>query len=85
MTSLLCFSNGLLDPWHGYGVLSNLSDSLIALVMPDAAHHLDLRASNPADPPSVIQTRKIEIRLIRKWIAEYKQQQLILANDNLII
>jgi len=69
------YSNGLLDPWYGYGVLRNLSDTLLAVVMPDAAHHLDLRGANPADPPSVIEARDFEKQQIRKWIEQYPEDQ----------
>lgn len=66
--SNIVFSNGLLDPWSAGGVLKNISDSLVAVIMPEGAHHLDLRSSNPADPQSVIQARKTEELNIRKWL-----------------
>eukprot|EP01130_Rhizamoeba_saxonica_P005733 TRINITY_DN2277_c0_g2_i3.p1 TRINITY_DN2277_c0_g2~~TRINITY_DN2277_c0_g2_i3.p1 ORF type:complete len:444 (-),score=69.82 TRINITY_DN2277_c0_g2_i3:165-1496(-) len=33
-SSHIIFSNGLLDPWHTGGVLKNISDTLIAVVIP---------------------------------------------------
>jgi len=53
--------------------VSNFSDSVIAIVMPDAAHHLDLRGSNSNDPYSVVVTRKFHRFSINKWIEEYNR------------
>ncbi|KAL8597037.1 hypothetical protein ACOMHN_055630 [Nucella lapillus] len=58
--SNIIFSNGLLDPWSGYGVLQSLAPSLVALQIPQGAHHLDLRAKNPRDPPGVTAARERE-------------------------
>ncbi|XP_024890645.1 lysosomal Pro-X carboxypeptidase [Temnothorax curvispinosus] len=69
--SNIVFSNGLLDPWTSGGVLRNLSESVISMLMPDAAHHLDLRATNSKDPYSVLLTRKFHRHSITKWIEEY--------------
>lgn len=66
--SNIIFSNGLLDPWHGGGILQSLSNSLVAIVIPDAAHHLDLRYPDSADPISVVNARQQEKSLIAEWI-----------------
>jgi hypothetical protein len=34
-SSNIVFSNGLMDPWHGIGVLESLSDSLVAVIIPE--------------------------------------------------
>ncbi|CAG7717024.1 unnamed protein product [Allacma fusca] len=74
-SSNIVFSNGLLDPWSGGGVLESLSDSLISVIIPEGAHHLDLRGSNVNDPPSVIKAREVEKSEIRKWIAQFEKQR----------
>lgn len=38
---------------HNVTLTVSLSDSITALKIAEAAHHLDLRANNPADPPAV--------------------------------
>lgn len=70
----IVFSNGLLDPWSGGGILWNLSATATAVIIPEGAHHLDLRAKNPKDPYSVIQARKYHEYNIKRWIKEYRQQ-----------
>ena len=47
---------------HGGGVLKNLSDSLVAVIIPEGAHHIDLMFSNELDPPSVQQARGLPTR-----------------------
>jgi len=66
--SNIIFSNGALDPWRGGGVTTTLSPTLVAIVIAEGAHHLDLRGPNPADPPSVIAAREMEISLLHKWL-----------------
>lgn len=62
------FSNGLQDPWSGGGVLRSPNRDIIVIIIPEAAHHLDLRSANPQDPASVVQARLIEKAAIKKWI-----------------
>lgn len=70
--SNIVFSNGNLDPWAAGGVLHDISDTLVTVIVDGGAHHLDLRGHNPADPPSVIQARLFEIANIKRWLQETK-------------
>lgn len=68
--SNIVFSNGLLDPWSGGGVLRSKTDKITIIIIPDAAHHLDLRATHPNDPGSVRQARDMERQAIRRWLPQ---------------
>ncbi|KAL9973435.1 hypothetical protein ACROYT_G019896 [Oculina patagonica] len=73
--SNIVFSNGALDPWAAGGVTQNLTESLVAVLIEDGAHHLDLRHKNPLDPPSVVRARNIEKHYIAQWIKEYNEKR----------
>lgn len=57
-----------MDPWSGGGVLRSPNDNIQVIIIPEAAHHLDLRASNPNDPRSVIVARNREKDAMHRWI-----------------
>ncbi|XP_015114926.1 lysosomal Pro-X carboxypeptidase [Diachasma alloeum] len=71
--SNIVFSNGLLDPWHVGGVLKNVSDSVIAVIIPEGAHQFDLAGSRPEDPKSVIEARNVHRTFISRWIQQYRE------------
>uniref|UniRef100_A0A2A4JVP4 Lysosomal Pro-X carboxypeptidase n=1 Tax=Heliothis virescens TaxID=7102 RepID=A0A2A4JVP4_HELVI len=72
--SNIVFSNGLRDPWTGGGILDSLSDTVRAVVIIDAAHHLDLMPSNPSDPEPVKIARNIHKQHIARWIDQFREQ-----------
>jgi lysosomal Pro-X carboxypeptidase len=76
--SNIVFSNGQLDPWSSGGVLTNesLPSSVIALLLPMGAHHLDLMFEDPADPPDVKQARAVEEAHINTWIVDAYRRNL---------
>ncbi|MCL7035378.1 hypothetical protein MKW94_015986 [Papaver nudicaule] len=69
--SNMIFFNGLRDPWSGGGVLKSISESIVAVVAKQGAHHVDLRYSDKRDPKWLQDVRKREIHIIQKWIDQY--------------
>ncbi|OVA16072.1 Peptidase S28 [Macleaya cordata] len=73
--SNIIFSNGLLDPWSGGSVLQNVSETIVAVVTKQGAHHIDLRAATNDDPDWLLEQRTLEIKLIKEWIDSYYQEK----------
>ncbi|KAJ8899114.1 hypothetical protein K2173_010470 [Erythroxylum novogranatense] len=67
----IIFFNGLRDPWSGGGVLQNISESIIAIVAEEGAHHVDLRFATSEDPKWLQDVRKREVNVMETWLAEY--------------
>lgn len=65
----IIFSNGYLDPWEPLGYLQSPNPGkVVTLQAFGSAHHLDLRGSDPSDPPSVIQMRQLEQAILELWM-----------------
>jgi len=82
MLTNVFWSNGELDPWHGGGFLSTFYDDNYGdnsnnnngngfCLMPNGAHHFDLREPRFDDPEDVIECRKREEQAIRSWLEEF--------------
>ena len=53
-------------------MLQSLSKSLVAVVIPKGAHHLDLRKPDSLnDPDYISQARQLEKNYISQWLDEY--------------
>ena len=69
--SNIIFSNGMSDPWSGGGVLRAPNEHVQIIIIPDGAHHIDLRESNKNDPEVVTAARKAELQTIRMWLKHF--------------
>ena len=72
-SSNIVFANGALDPWHSGGILNNVSSSIVAYMIPDAGHHLDLFFADPTDGPGVRWVRRRQLEHIRRWMTSPPQ------------
>eukprot|EP00929_Paragymnodinium_shiwhaense_P115183 TRINITY_DN83875_c0_g1_i1.p1 TRINITY_DN83875_c0_g1~~TRINITY_DN83875_c0_g1_i1.p1 ORF type:complete len:460 (-),score=40.67 TRINITY_DN83875_c0_g1_i1:32-1411(-) len=76
-SSRIVFTNGLLDPWRGGGILNNLSDTLVAIHIPRAAHIYDLAGSHANDTTDVLEARQQVVSLLRTWLEEDNEHDLM--------
>lgn len=67
------YSNGEIDPWRVMSVLKDINPTTIAVLIEDAAHHMDLMDPNKLDPDSVIEARKKYKVLFKQWISEFEK------------
>lgn len=52
-------------------VLKNISGSVIAIVAPLGAHHIDLRPATKEDPDWLVGLRESELEIISGWLSDY--------------
>jgi hypothetical protein len=53
------------------GVLRSASPSVVALLIPDGAHHVDLMYSHEGDTDAIRAARVLELKYIQAWLAGY--------------
>jgi len=72
LTSRIIFTNGLNDGWSTGSVVKNLSQSLIAINMPNGAHHSDLSHNPPGpyDTPDIQAGRAHAADWLARWLGE---------------
>ncbi|XP_024023798.1 lysosomal Pro-X carboxypeptidase [Morus notabilis] len=69
--SNIIFSNGLRDPYSSGGVLENISKSVVAVTTTKGSHCLDILQAKETDPDWLVKQRKVEVNIIKRWIAQY--------------
>lgn len=67
-TSNIVFSNGLLDPWSVFGVQADVSDSVVAVIIPDGGHHVDVMYSRPDDSQDLKAARHTIMQHVKRWV-----------------
>ena len=75
LTSRIIFTNGINDGWSVGSIVKNISDSLVAINMPNGAHHSDLSHSPPSpdDTPDITAGRAQAAELLSTWLDEVRR------------
>ena len=70
--SRFIFTNGLNDGWSADSILDNLSPDIIAINMPNGAHHSDLNHMGPrsVDTEDIKQAFPLVIQAMTRWLTE---------------
>lgn len=63
--------NFSVDPWSGGGVLRTQNEAVTVIILPEGAHHLDLREDKKPDPASIRATRAYYLKTFREWVDTY--------------
>jgi len=80
--SNIFISSGQVDPWRAGGIpsLPGGPASIEFHMNIEGGHHLDIRASNSADPETVVECRTKQQAAIRRWISEWKANPPVPTN-----
>jgi hypothetical protein len=72
VTSRIAFTSGLNDGWAVGGILTNLSDTILAFSAPNGAHHSDLSHlwPGPQDTPDVVAMRASVAEVLEGWLRD---------------
>lgn len=57
--------------------MRSYNDNIKVVIIPEGAHHIDLRGDDLVDPASVKETRKTHEKQIKKWIQDFATKTAI--------
>lgn len=80
-TSNIVFSSGELDPWIMGSPVHNVSDSIVAVIIPQNGHHADLMFRHEQDTPETLRVRDFERQKIGEWIHQHALRWAHVEND----
>ncbi|XP_074318272.1 uncharacterized protein LOC141655072 [Silene latifolia] len=80
--SNIIFSNGLRDPLSRAGVLSDISDTIVALTTKQGSHCLDMNLAKDDDPNWLKELRSKEIRIMSQWIKQSTSSKASIVSLN---
>ena len=61
------FVHGTIDPWHAMGVLEDLAEDAVSIVIPGTSHCADMYGDSTADSEDLVMAR----RRIGEFVAEW--------------
>lgn len=74
----ILFTNGLNDLWSAGSYLEDLSDSILAINMPNGAHHSELRHTNAQnlDTKDVKEAHDEITKILSRWLKEVRSERI---------
>lgn len=67
----IVFSNGELDFWLGGGVIKDIIDILVVVIILEGVYYLDLCVKNVLDFMFVLLVCVLEVRYMKNWIRDF--------------
>ncbi|KAF4682485.1 hypothetical protein FOZ60_010461 [Perkinsus olseni] len=75
ITSRVLFVNGGTDGWTAGAVTSNLSETIVAIMIPSGAHHSEMKAPSNHDTPDMVAARDQIEAILDLWLGATDAQE----------
>lgn len=62
------FTHGSIDPWRTLGVMADLHDSALAIVIEGESHSKDLGSIHKNDSPALVEAKEAVLQIVRNWL-----------------
>lgn len=75
----IVFSNGELDFWLGGGVIKDIIDILVVVIILEGVYYLDLCVKNVLDFMFVLLVCVLEVRYMKNWIRDFYDYVVVIV------